>query len=69
MPEIKAWRGTLVEEVWEETQEVEEVEDNPLPLKDQPQPHNKFHNHKEMSGWWGHSRNHSLANEPKPDTS
>jgi hypothetical protein len=38
-----------VEEVWEETQVVEEAEDDPLPLKDQPQPHNKFHSHKRMS--------------------
>ena len=65
MPGIKAWRETLVEEVQEETQVVEEAEDNPLPLKDQLQPHSKFHNHKEMLGWWGHSQNPSLANEPK----
>jgi hypothetical protein len=39
-----------VEEVREEIQAAEEAEDNPLPLKDQPQPHNKSRNHKEMSG-------------------
>ena len=40
-----------MEEAWEETQtaEAEEEEDNPLPLKDQLQPHNKSRNHREMS--------------------
>ena len=69
MPGTKAWRETPVEEVQEETQAVEEVEDNLLPLKDQLQPHNKSHNHKETSEWWGHSQNPSPANEPKPDIS
>jgi hypothetical protein len=36
-----------VEEIREETLAVEEEEDNPLPLKDQPQPHNKSRNHRE----------------------
>jgi hypothetical protein len=38
-----------VEEAQEETQVVEEVKDNPHPLKDQPQPHNKSRNCKETS--------------------
>jgi hypothetical protein len=39
-----------VEEIREETQvAVEEEEDNPLPLKDQLQPHNRSHNCREMS--------------------
>ena len=67
MPGIKAWRETSVEEVREETQVVE-VEDDPHPLKDQLQPHNKSHNHKEMLEWWEHSQNPSLGSEPKPDT-
>ena len=37
-----------MQEVQEETQVAEEVEDDPHPLKDQPQLHNKSHNHKEM---------------------
>ena len=37
-----------MEEVQEETQAAEEVEDDPLPLMDQLQPHNKSHDHKEM---------------------
>ena len=39
-----------MEETREETQAVAEAEeDNLLPLKDQPQPHNKSHNCREMS--------------------
>jgi hypothetical protein len=38
-----------VEETREETLVAEEEDDNPLPLKDQPQPHNKSHNRREMS--------------------
>jgi hypothetical protein len=38
-----------VEEVQKETWVVEEVEDDPHLPKDQPQPHNKSHNHREMS--------------------
>jgi hypothetical protein len=38
-----------VEETREETLVVVEEEDNPLPLKDQPQPHNKSLNCREMS--------------------
>ena len=37
-----------MEETQEEILAAEEEEDNPLPLKDQPQPHNKSRNHREM---------------------
>ena len=67
-PGTKAWRETLVEEAWEEIQ-VEEVEDNPHPLKDQLWTHNKSHNHKEMLEWWEHSWNPSLVITTKPETS
>ena len=69
MPRIKAWRETPAEEVREETQAAKEAEDDPLPLKDQPQPHNRSHNHKETLGWWEHSQNPSLVIEPKLGTS
>ena len=69
MPGIKAWKETLMEEIWEETQVVKGVEGDPFPLKDQLQTRNKSHNHKEMLGWWEHSQNPSLVNELKLDTS
>ena len=36
-----------MEEIREETLAAEKEEDNPPPLKDPPQPHNKSHNRKE----------------------
>ena len=65
----KVWRETLVEEAQEETQAEEEVEDDPHPLKDQPQLCNKSYNHKEMLEWWEHSQNPSLVTATKQETS
>ena len=68
MPGTKEWRGTPVKEVQEETQAVEEVEDDPHPLKDQLQPCSKSHSLKEMLEWWEHFQNPSLVIAPKLET-